>query len=100
MIENTSPNAPELDSGGVGIPSEKRCAEVRFREASSERSGITVDEQDVALIRDPFDSKLSERLSSLHTFVASRSHGGALPLATSDHIHCVCIFMLEEARAG
>ena len=44
--------------------------------------------------------KLSERLSSLHTFVVSRSRGGALPLATSDHIHCIFVVMLEKARRG
>ena len=37
MIEDTSSNAPESDSGGVGIPTEKRCAAVRFREASAIR---------------------------------------------------------------
>ena len=36
MID-TSSNAPESDSGGVGIPTEKRCAAVRFREASAIR---------------------------------------------------------------
>ena len=44
--------------------------------------------------------KLNERLSSLHAFVVSRSRGGALPLATSDHIHCIFVVMLEEARRG
>jgi hypothetical protein len=40
MIENTSSNAPESDSGGFGIPSEKRCAAVRFREASAREAAL------------------------------------------------------------
>jgi hypothetical protein len=38
--------------------------------------------------------KLNEGLSSIHTFVVSRSRGGALPLATSDHIHYIFFVML------
>jgi hypothetical protein len=43
---------------------------------------------------------IDERLSSIHTFVVSRSRGGTLSLANFDHIHGIFVVMLEEARRG